>query len=63
MNLFSRRSIILYSLLGLVSLFLAGFLRDFLNFDAWIEILITTFVIIPMYMLARRVFSKFLTDK
>ena len=28
MNLFSRKSIILYSLLGLVSLFLAGFLAE-----------------------------------
>ena len=62
MNLFSRKSIIMYSLLGLVSLFLAGFLRDILNFDAWIEILITTCVIIPMYMLARKIFSRFLHD-
>jgi hypothetical protein len=60
MNLLSRNSIILYSLLGLVSLFLAGFIRNFLQFDTWLEILITSCVIIPMYMFARKIFSKFL---
>ena len=60
MNLLSRNSIILYSLLGLVSLFLAGFIKNFLQFDTWLEILITSCVIIPMYMFARKIFSKFL---
>jgi hypothetical protein len=62
MNLLSRNSIILYSLLGLVSLFLAGFIRNFLQFDAWLEILITSCIIIPMYMFARKIFSKFLQN-
>ena len=62
MNLLSRNSIILYSLLGLVSLFLAGFIRNFLQFDTWLEILITSCVIIPMYMFARKIFSKFLQN-
>jgi|TARA_B110000495_G_C23017959_1_gene603346 hypothetical protein len=61
MNLFNRNSIILYSLLGLVSLFLAGFIRDLLQLDFWLEIFITSSIIIPMYMLARKVFGRFLT--
>ncbi|MDA8958203.1 MAG: hypothetical protein P8N39_00630 [SAR86 cluster bacterium] len=60
MNLFNRNSIILYSLLGLVSLFLAGMIRDFLEFDTWLELIITSSIIIPMYMFARKIFSKFL---
>ncbi|NBW84123.1 MAG: hypothetical protein EBR50_02145 [Proteobacteria bacterium] len=60
MNLFSRNSIILYSLLGLVSLFLAGLIRNLLQFDTWLEVLITSSVIIPMYIFARKIFSKFL---
>ena len=60
MNLFNRNSIILYSLLGLVSLFLAGMIRDFLEFDTWLELMITSSIIIPMYMFARKIFSKFL---
>ena len=62
MSLFSRKSIILYSLLGLVSLFLAGFIREMLQFSAWLEILITSLVIIPMYIFARKIFAKFLQN-
>jgi len=62
MNLFSRNSIILYSLLGLVSLFLAGFIRNLLQFNTWLEVFITSCIIIPMYMLARKIFSKFLQN-
>jgi len=62
MNLFSRNSIILYSLLGLVSLFLAGFIRNFLQFNTWLELLMTSCIIIPMYMFARKIFSKFLQN-
>ncbi|MDA0759140.1 MAG: hypothetical protein O2989_02805 [Proteobacteria bacterium] len=60
MNLFSRNSIILYSLLGLVSLFLAGFIKDVLEFNTWIEVIITSSIIIPMYMLARKIFGRYL---
>jgi len=59
MNLFSRNSIILYSLLGLVSLFLAGFIRNLLQFDTWLEVFITSSIIIPMYIFARKIFSQF----
>ena len=62
MNLFNPNSIILYSLLGLVSLFLAGFIRNLLQFDSWLEILVTSCVIIPMYIFARKIFSKFLQN-
>ena len=48
MNLFSRNSIILYSLLGLVSLFLAGFIRNLLQFNTWLEVFITSCIIIPI---------------
>lgn len=60
MNLFSRNSIILYSLLGMVSLFLAGFIKDVLEFNTWIEVIITSSIIIPMYMLARKTFGRYL---
>jgi MFS-type transporter involved in bile tolerance (Atg22 family) len=60
MHLFSRNSIILYSLLGLVSLFLAGFIKDVLEFNTWIEVIITSSIIIPMYMLARKIFGRYL---
>ena len=60
MHLFSRNSIILYSLLGLVSLFLAGFIKDALEFNTWIEVIITSSIIIPMYMLARKIFGRYL---
>jgi len=62
MNLFSRNSIFLYSLLGLVSLFLAGFIRDFLELDTWAELIITSCIIIPMYMFARKIFRRFLQN-
>jgi len=60
MNLFSRNSIILYSLLGLISLFLAGFIKDALEFNTWIEVIITSSIIIPIYMFARKIFSRYL---
>ncbi|MDA0880396.1 MAG: hypothetical protein O3C66_00295 [Proteobacteria bacterium] len=60
MNLLSRNSIILYSLLGLVSLFLAGFIKEVLEFNTWIEVIITSSIIIPMYMLARKIFGRYL---
>ena len=60
MKLFSKKSIIFYSILGLFSLFIARFIRDILDLALYIEILITTFIIIPMYMLARRLAKKYL---
>tara|TARA_B100000989_G_scaffold76280_3_gene54077 strand:+ start:11819 stop:12004 length:186 start_codon:yes stop_codon:yes gene_type:complete len=60
MKLFSKKSIIFYSILGLFSLFIARFIRDILDLAIYLEILITTFIIIPMYMLATRLAKKYL---
>ena len=60
MKLFSKKSIIFYSILGLFSLFIARFIRDILDLAIYQEILITTFIIIPMYMLATRLAKKYL---
>ena len=60
MKLFSKKSIIFYSILGLFSLFIARFIRDILDLAIYLEILITTFIIIPMYMLASRLAKKYL---
>ena len=60
MKLFSKKSIIFYSILGLFSLFIARFIRDIFDLALYIEVLITTFIIIPMYMLARRLAKKYL---
>ena len=60
MKLFSKKSIIFYSILGLFSLFIARFIRDIFDLALYIEILITTFIIIPMYMLAGRLAKKYL---
>ena len=60
MKLFSKKSIIFYSILGLFSLFIARFIRDIFDLALYIEILITTFIIIQMYMLARRLAKKYL---
>ena len=60
MKLFSKKSIIFYSILGLFSLFIARFIRDILDLAIYLEILITTFIIIPMYMLATKLAKKYL---
>ena len=60
MKLFSKKSIIFYSILGLFSLFIARFIRDIFDLALYIEVLITTFIIIPMYMFARRLAKKYL---
>ena len=60
MKLFSKKSIIFYSILGFFSLFIARFIRDRLDLAIYLEILITTFIIIPMYMLATRLAKKYL---
>ncbi|SVE38318.1 uncharacterized protein METZ01_LOCUS491172, partial [marine metagenome] len=46
--------------LGLVSIFLAGFIREFLNFESWKELIITSCIIIPMYIFARKIFARYL---
>ena len=60
MKLLSKESIIFYSILGLVTAFIiAPFIRGLIDFSTPIEILITTSVIIPIYIIAKRLLVKF----
>ena len=60
MKLLSKESIIFYSILGAVTAFiLAPFIRSLMDFSTPIEILITTSIIIPIYIIAKRLLVKF----
>jgi|TARA_X000000950_G_scaffold71533_1_gene88711 hypothetical protein len=60
-KLLSKESIIFYSILGLVTAFIiAPFIRGLIDFSTPIEILITTSVIIPIYIIAKRLLVKFI---
>ena len=60
MKLFSKNSIIFYSLMGLVSLFVARFIRSLIDYSIVIEIIICSIIILPMYYLARKALVKYL---
>ena len=61
MKLLSKESIIFYSILGAVTAFiLAPFIRSLIDFSTPIEILITTSIIIPIYIFAKRLLVKFI---
>lgn len=61
MKLFSKESIIFYSILGAISGFiLAPFIRSLMDYSTLIEILITTSIIIPIYIIAKRALIKFI---
>jgi|TARA_B100002019_G_scaffold227787_1_gene201013 hypothetical protein len=61
MKLLSKESIIFYSILGAVTAFiLAPFIRSLIDFSTPIEILITTSIIIPIYIFAKRLLMKFI---
>lgn len=61
MKLFSKESIIFYSILGAISGFiLAPFIRSLMDYSTLIEIVITTSIIIPIYIIAKRVLIKFI---
>ena len=61
MKLLSKESIIFYSILGAVTAFiLAPFIRSLIDFTTPIEILITTSIIIPIYIIAKRLLVKFI---
>ena len=61
MKLLSKESIIFYSILGAVTAFiLAPFIRSLMDFSTPIEILITTSIIIPIYIIAKRMIVKFI---
>ena len=60
MKLLSKESIIFYSILGAVTAFiLAPFIRSLIDFSTPIEILITTSIIIPNYIIAKKLLVKF----
>ncbi len=55
MKILSKKSIIFYSILGAITAFvIAPLIRSFLDFSASTEILITSAIVIPMYILAKR---------
>ena len=61
MKLLSKESIIFYSILGAVTAFiLAPFIRSLIDFSTPIEIIITTSIIIPIYIIAKRLLVKFI---
>jgi len=61
MKLLSKESIIFYSILGAVTAFiLAPFIRSLMDYSTPIEILITTSIIIPIYIIAKRLLVKFI---
>ena len=61
MKLFSKTSIIFYSILGLITaLLIAPFIRSLIDFSTPAEILITTSIIIPIYIVAKRILEKFI---
>ena len=61
MKIFSKKSIVFYSILGAITAFIiAPFIRSMLDLPATQEILITTAIIIPMYVLAKKLLSKYL---
>ena len=61
MKLLSKESIIFYSILGAITAFiLAPFIRSLIDFSTPIEILITTSIIIPIYIFAKRLLVKFI---
>ena len=61
MKLFSKESILFYSILGAITGFvLAPFIRSLMDYSTLVEILITTSIIIPIYIIAKRVLIKFI---
>ena len=61
MKLLSKESIIFYSILGAVTAFiLAPFIRSLIDFSTPIAILITTSIIIPNHIIAKRLLVKFI---
>lgn len=61
MKLFSKTSIIFYSVLGLITaLLIAPFIRSLIDFSTPVEIIITTSIIIPIYIVAKRILEKFI---
>ena len=61
MKIFSKKSIIFYSILGAITAFvIAPLIRSLIEFSTTAEILITTGIIIPMYAVITRFAKKYL---
>tara|TARA_X000000368_G_C23036418_1_gene714765 strand:- start:1287 stop:1472 length:186 start_codon:yes stop_codon:yes gene_type:complete len=61
MKLFSKKSIIFYSVLGAITaLVIAPFIRSFFDYSLTVELLITTAIVIPMYAVITRIARKYL---
>ena len=61
MKLLSKESIIFYSILGAITAFiLAPFIRSLIDFSTPIEILVTTSIIIPIYIISKKLLLKFI---
>ncbi len=61
MKIFSKKSIIFYSILGAITGFIiAPLIRSLIEFSTTVEILITTGIIIPMYAVITRFAKKYL---
>lgn len=61
MKLLSKESIIFYSILGAITAFiLAPFIRSLMDLSTPIEILITTSIIIPIYIISKKLLLKFI---
>ena len=60
MKLFSKESIIFYSILGAFTGFvIAPFIRSLMDLSTSIELIITTCFIIPMYVIAKKLLLKY----
>ncbi|MBT6894812.1 hypothetical protein OAD25_04970 [Gammaproteobacteria bacterium] len=60
MKLFSKESIIFYSILGAFTGFvIAPFIRSLMDLSTPIELVITTCFIIPMYVIAKKLLLKY----
>jgi hypothetical protein len=54
MKLFSKNSIIFYSLMGLVSLFIARFIRSLIDYSIGVEIQICSIIILPNVLFRKK---------
>ena len=60
MKLFSKESIIFYSILGAFTGFvIAPFIRSLMDLSTPIELVITTCFIIPVYVIAKKLLLKY----
>ena len=62
MKIFSKKSIIFYSVLGAITAFtIIPFIRGLMDYSTIVEVLITTAIVLPMYAVITRLFRKYLS--